>query len=142
MEKNKHLDLEARMQIEEMLREKKNFTEMGKALGKHPTTIRKEIQIHKIYKKTGANGHNFMPVHTNTVAPKAEYVRSADSCLKAECARPAPYAICFAATLKRRHVQDFPNHLMSVTAVEKKHSAHWRNAYMMPEKLTMTASTY
>lgn len=59
MEKNKHLDLEARMQIEEMLRERKNFTEMGKILGKHPTTIRNEIQIHKVYRKTGASGRNY-----------------------------------------------------------------------------------
>lgn len=59
MEKNKHLDLEARMQIEEMLKERKNFRQIGKTLGKHPTTISKEIQSHKVYRKTGAHGKNY-----------------------------------------------------------------------------------
>ena len=46
--KQKHLTLEEREIIEDMLKENINFTEIGKAIGKHRTTISKEILNHRI----------------------------------------------------------------------------------------------
>lgn len=59
MDKYQHLNLESRLTIEEMLRAKANFTQIGKVLGKDPSTVSKEIKIHKIYRKTGASGRNY-----------------------------------------------------------------------------------
>lgn len=46
--KQKHLSLEERETIEDMLKENINFTEIGKVIGKHRTTISKEILNHRI----------------------------------------------------------------------------------------------
>ena len=46
--KQKHLTLEERETIEDMLKENINFTEIGKVIGKHRTTISKEILNHRI----------------------------------------------------------------------------------------------
>lgn len=46
MAKNAHLTLDDRATIEISLREGKSFTEMGKELGKDPSTISKEIKNH------------------------------------------------------------------------------------------------
>ena len=42
MSKSKHLTLDERIEIESMLKEGLNFTEIGEALGKHFSTISKE----------------------------------------------------------------------------------------------------
>lgn len=46
--KQKHLTLEERETIEDMLKNNFNFTEIGKVIGKHRTTISKEILNHRI----------------------------------------------------------------------------------------------
>ena len=46
--KPKTLSLEERETIEDMLKENINFTEIGKVIGKHRTTISKEILNHRI----------------------------------------------------------------------------------------------
>lgn len=45
--KHKHLTLNEREIIEDMLKEKANLTEIGKVIGKHRTTIAKEILNHR-----------------------------------------------------------------------------------------------
>ena len=49
--KQKHLTLEEREIIEDMLKNNFNFTEIGKVIGKHRTTISKEILNHRFEKK-------------------------------------------------------------------------------------------
>lgn len=44
---NKHLTLEDRMTIQNLLDANVNLTAIGNALGKHRTTISKEIKLHK-----------------------------------------------------------------------------------------------
>lgn len=44
--KRKHLALADRIQIERGLDSNKNFTEIGKEIGKYPTTISKEVRKH------------------------------------------------------------------------------------------------
>lgn len=54
MSKSKHLTLDERIEIESMLKEGLNFTEIGEALGKHFSTISKEIRNHVIFKEGGS----------------------------------------------------------------------------------------
>ena len=49
--KHKHLTLDERESIESMLKEKFNLTQIGNALGKHRTTISKEILNHRFKKE-------------------------------------------------------------------------------------------
>lgn len=59
MEKNKHLDLQARLKIEGMLDHRKSFKAIGAAVEKDCTTISKEVKNHVVYEKTGALGKPF-----------------------------------------------------------------------------------
>ena len=57
--KQKHLTLEEREIIEDMLKNNFNFTEIGKVIGKHRTTISKEILNHRFEKETIQYGTTF-----------------------------------------------------------------------------------
>lgn len=46
MAKNAHLVLDERATIEVRLRERASFTEIGRELGKDPSTISKEVRLH------------------------------------------------------------------------------------------------
>ena len=54
MNKQKHLNLEARILIETMLNEHHSFKSIARELGKDCTTISKEIKAHICFEKTGA----------------------------------------------------------------------------------------
>ena len=56
----KHMNLENRELIEEMLKERKNFTEISKAIGYHRTTISDEIIKHRIKGKVNNFNVNFI----------------------------------------------------------------------------------
>lgn len=57
--KQKHLTLEEREIIEDMLKNNFNFTEIGKVIGKHRTTISKEILNHRFEKEAIQYGTTF-----------------------------------------------------------------------------------
>lgn len=59
MANHKHLTLEDRFKISNLLDENYSFKAIGSVLGKDCTTISKEIRNHIIFKKTGAFGHPF-----------------------------------------------------------------------------------
>ena len=59
MEKNKHLDLDARVSIEVGLDKGESFKTIGKKLGKDCTTISREVRGHMQHKKTGGYGKSF-----------------------------------------------------------------------------------
>lgn len=42
----KHLTFEQRVDIEKGLTENKSFTEIGRIIGKNPSTISKEVRLH------------------------------------------------------------------------------------------------
>ena len=46
MSKNAHLVLDEKATIEVRLRERASFTEIGRELGKDPSTISKEVRLH------------------------------------------------------------------------------------------------
>lgn len=51
-----HLTLENRQLIEQMLNNKQHPIEIAKAVGKHATTICREIKAHQIIRRTGGRG--------------------------------------------------------------------------------------
>ena len=56
MAKNAHLVLDDRATIEVLLRERASFTEIGRELGKDPSTISKEVRLHyQIVRKDSFN---------------------------------------------------------------------------------------
>ena len=59
MNKQKHLNLEARILIETLLNERNSFKSIARHLGKDCTTISKEVKAHICFAKTGAYGHAF-----------------------------------------------------------------------------------
>ena len=59
MANNKHLIIDDRITISQMLRERKSFKEIGESLNKDPSTISKEIRNHTILSKTGCHGHAY-----------------------------------------------------------------------------------
>lgn len=59
MANNKHLIIDDRITISQMLRERKSFKEIGESLNKDPSTISKEIRNHIILSKTGCHGHAY-----------------------------------------------------------------------------------
>ena len=79
--KQKHLTLEERETIEDMLKENINFTEIGKVIGKHRTTISKEILNHRIknqYKQF------------NTSFTNCELTHNCDKARSKQCINPSP----------------------------------------------------
>lgn len=59
MNKNKHLILEERIIIEQMLSAGESFKSIGRELGKDPTTIAKEVKSHIQFRKAGCYGKPF-----------------------------------------------------------------------------------
>lgn len=54
-----HLTLENRQTIEQMLNNKQSVVEIAKSVGKHQTTIRREIKAHTVTRHTGGRGFNY-----------------------------------------------------------------------------------
>ena len=59
MNKQKHLDLHARILIETLLDNRHSFKSIARELGKDCTTISKEVKTHISFEKTGALGRSF-----------------------------------------------------------------------------------
>ncbi len=59
MNKQKHLNLEARILIETLLNDHHSFKSIARKLVKNCTTISKEIKGHICFEKTGALGRSF-----------------------------------------------------------------------------------
>ncbi|WP_368206989.1 helix-turn-helix domain-containing protein, partial [Blautia wexlerae] len=52
----KHLTFEQRVDIEKGLTENKSFTEIGRIIGKNPSTISKEVRLHAHTKERPDSG--------------------------------------------------------------------------------------
>lgn len=67
MSKNKHLTYDERLSIQRLLSEGTSFAFIAEAIGKHRTTISKEIRGHIVIKRIGAYGKSFIDcMHRNT----------------------------------------------------------------------------
>lgn len=59
MANNKHLTIDDRITISQMLKNRNSFTEIGESLNKDPSTISKEIRNHITLSRVGCLGHAF-----------------------------------------------------------------------------------
>ena len=57
----KHLTFEQRVDIEKGLTENKSFTEIGRIIGKNPSTISKEVRLHAHTKERPDSGYTHPP---------------------------------------------------------------------------------
>ena len=56
----KHLTFEQRVDIEKGLTENKSFTEIGRIIGKNPSTISKEVRLHAHTKERPDSGWSYV----------------------------------------------------------------------------------
>ena len=89
MADQKHLTLEQRTVIQEMLSKHKTFTDIGKVLGKHPSTISKEVRGHLVFVRSGfryvsynacAHRSSCSKTHVCTPCHSARRFRKCSSC--------------------------------------------------------------
>ena len=59
MAEGRHLTLEQRIFIEDMLRERRTFAQIAQCLGKSPSTISREVRARSVQKRTGSMGGNY-----------------------------------------------------------------------------------
>ncbi len=134
----KHLTLDDRRYIEKSLNQGCSFKEIAKYLCKDPTTISKEVRLHRLsdwyHKGTFYNAHNFCVhrYHCKKPMPVAGSSCAASNALPAlPATRPAP-------TLQESGVGVWIRLLMSVTAAQKLSAIAPSpiNTAMMPSSLT------
>ncbi len=80
-----HLTLEERQIIEQMLTAKQRLVDIAKAIGKHLSTISREIKAHLVVRRTGTRGHAY-----NNCAKRF-------SCIKSK--------LCYPCKSDRKHQQ-------------------------------------
>ncbi len=91
--KSKHLSLQDRMTIENMLNQHFSFKEIGIRIGKDCTTVSKEIRKHRTIKESGGYGRRYNPcIHRNTCAK--ENLCEDISCKARYCCRCTRH-LCF-----------------------------------------------
>ena len=97
--KNKHLTLQNRRSIEQMLNEKKTFTEIARILEKDKCTISKEIRAHVKYFRVGGQGINYNSCMNRYNCQKTR--------ICGNCISPKKYKICRRCVLCNLHCSDF-----------------------------------
>lgn len=93
MAKNAHLVLDERATIEVRLRERASFTEIGRELGKAPSTISKEVRLHS----QTVRKDSFNPCSKRSTCDeygtacskcKLQYSKSCKRCPRVKCYEP------------------------------------------------------
>ena len=92
MEK-KHMTLQDRLRIEQMLNEKKTFTEIARILEKDKCTISKEIRAHVKYFRVGGQGINYNSCRNRYNCQKTRICSNCISPKKYESVSLTPYTI-------------------------------------------------
>lgn len=97
--KNKHLTLQDRQNIEQMLNAKKPFAEIAQILGKNNSTISKEVRAHVEYFKVGGQGLNYNNCKNRYTCHK--------SWVCSTCTSPKKFKLCRRCSLCNLHCPDF-----------------------------------
>ena len=119
MNKQKHLNLEARILIETLLNEHHSFKSIARELGKDCTTISKEVKAHICFEKTGALGRSF----NDCRAAFLHQCSLQKLCLRCSYSKIISFAghvasvLLPASLMKNIFARNFPSLLMSAMAV-------------------------
>ena len=97
--KNKHLTLQDRLSIEQMLNERNTFTEIARALCKDKCTISKEIRAHTKSLKVGGKGYNYNSCKNRYGCQKSRICKVCNSSQK--------FKLCHRCALCNLHCPDF-----------------------------------
>ena len=124
--KNKHLTLQDRQSIEQMLNAKKTFAEIARTLEKDKCTISKEVRAHVERFRIGGQGYNYNNCKNRYHCQKTQVCSS--------CNSPKKFKLCRRCTLCNLHCPDLRKTSVPVTlnrhtsamAVENVRSAPWR----------------
>lgn len=117
MAKQTHLTLVERCTIESMLNNSESFKAIGRKLGRHCTTISKEVRGHILFKKQVALDILLMTVPTADTVTTQIYVLLRNVVLN--LAGIVPTVIFTALTTLRNIVKNLALHLMCATVVLK-----------------------
>ena len=127
----KHLTFEQRVDIEKGLTENKNFAEIGRMIGKAPSTVSKEVRLHAHTKERPEAGYTNSPcIHRKT----CKIV-----CL---CSEQCGTLICdvsmYVQATKLLNVKNSRNRLMSVMVVVKRCIVLCQESFIHPSMLMMS----
>lgn len=131
MNKQKHLNLEARILIETLLNEHHSFKSIARELGKDCTTISKEVKAHICFEKTGALGRSF----NDCRAAFLHQCSLQKLCLRCSYSKIISFAghvasvLLPASLMKNIFARNFPSLLMSAMAVSSALGALWKNVF-------------
>jgi len=85
MKNKKHLTFSDRNRIQGGLVNKKSFNQIAKELGKSPSTISREVKLHKYYERKGAKWSRFFNDCMYRKVCKKKYVCDDENCIKEHC---------------------------------------------------------
>ena len=97
--KQKHLTEIDRAKIELMLNQKSKFAAIARELGKNPTTISKEVRLHRKEQKVGAPGKSFNNCKNQYGCGKQRV------CL--QCVSPVKYKLCRRCSQCNKYCSDY-----------------------------------
>lgn len=133
MAKNAHLVLDERATIEVRLRERASFTEIGRELGKDPSTISKEVRLHS----QTVRKDSFNPCSKRSTCDecgtacskcKLQYSKSCKRCPRVKCYEHCKqFEVLVCNKLK--------NHHTFATAVSNGNPVSWRSIFILPNQL-------
>lgn len=109
MSNKKHLKLNERVAIEQMLKDKKSFAHIARSLSKSPSTISKEVRSHMVFRRTGTKRRKY-----NSCKFRFTCTRSS---LCTPCHSERKYSLCRNCSMCNRfcndYVQDLCTRLLS-----------------------------
>ena len=130
MNKQKHLNLEARILIETLLNEHHSFKSIARELGKDCTTISKEVKAHICFEKTGALGRSFNDCRAAFLHQcfSRNFVCVAPTRITSFAGHVASVLLP-ASLMKNIFARNFPSLPMSAMAVSSALGALWKNVF-------------
>lgn len=105
--KFKHLTLDDRITIQKALKEGKTFVEIGRLLGKDPSTISKEVKGHFEWKNTGTRSRGFNPCKHRKTCTKTNVCMEEDAGIQCSHGVWNRYAYCSQCANCLVHCPDF-----------------------------------
>ena len=99
MNTGKHLTLQDRQNIELMLNSKKSFSEIAEVIGKHKSTVSREVKAHITYIRVGGQGVNYNNCKNRFKCQK--------SWICSTCRSPKKHPLCRRCSMCNLHCSDF-----------------------------------
>lgn len=103
MAKHKHLTLDERYKIQNMLDARESFSSIAKLLGRDRSTISKEIRKHISFKQSGCLGRPFNDCTHRTVCERLDCPQKCPVCRNGFCSACIRYCLRYKKEICQRH---------------------------------------